>query len=140
MLLVILNLMVKPIWIFAIDRQVQNLTGFTAYGQYFALLNLCIILNFLLDLGISAYFNREVAAQQVNGVTLFSDSLNGKLWLSVLFTGIVIAVAFITGIREYKLLFMLIAMQIGSSILLFVRAYLTAAQHYLTGCHHFHYR
>lgn len=131
MLLVILNLMVKPIWIFAIDRQVQNLTGFTAYGQYFALLNLCIILNFLLDLGISAYFNREVAAQQVNGVTLFSDSLNGKLWLSVLFTAVVIAVAYITGIREYKLLFMLIAMQIGSSILLFVRAYLTAAQHYL---------
>lgn len=122
--------MVKPIWIFAIDRQVQNLTGFAAYGQYFALLNLCIILNFLLDLGISAYFNREVAAQQVNGVILFSDSLNGKLWLSILFTGVVIAVAYVTGIREYKLLLMLIAMQIGSSILLFVRAYLTAAQHY----------
>jgi O-antigen/teichoic acid export membrane protein len=130
LLLVILNLLVKPVWIFAIDRQVQNLTGFSAYGQYFALLNLCIILNFLLDLGISAYFNREVAARKVNGVTLFSDSLNGKLWLSLLFSVVVIVIAFITGIREYKLLFMLIAMQIGSSILLFVRAYLTAVQHY----------
>jgi len=130
LLLVILNLLVKPIWIFAIDRQVQNLTGFSAYGQYFALLNLCIILNFLLDLGISAYFNREVAARQVNGITLFSDALNGKLWLSLLFSGVVVTVAYISGIREFRLLLMLIFMQIGSSILLFVRSYLTATQHY----------
>jgi O-antigen/teichoic acid export membrane protein len=130
MLLVFLNLLVKPIWIFAIDRQVQNLTGFSAYGQYFALLNLCIVFNFLLDLGISTYFNREVAARQVNGVSLFSDSLNGKLWLSFIFTLVIFSIAYLTGIQEYKLLLMLIIMQIGSSILLFVRSYLTAAQHY----------
>jgi O-antigen/teichoic acid export membrane protein len=130
MLLLLLNLLVKPIWIFAIDRQVQNLTGFSEYGQYFALLNLCIVFNFLLDLGISTYFNREVAAQQVNGVTLFSDSLNGKGWLSLIYTLVIFTVAYLTGIREYKLLMMLIIMQIGSSVLLFIRSYLTAAQHY----------
>jgi len=130
MLLVLLNLLVKPVWIFAIDRQVQNLAGFSAYGQYFALLNLCIVFNFLLDLGISTYFNREVAAQQEKGEKLFSDSLNGKLWLSLLYTLVIFAVAYLTGIRDYKLLLMLIIMQIGSSILLFLRSYLTAAQHY----------
>ena len=130
LLLVLLNLLVKPVWIFAIDRQVQNLAGFSAYGQYFALLNLCIVFNFLLDLGISTYFNREVAAQQEKGEKLFSDSLNGKLWLSLLFTLVIFAVAYLTGIRDYKLLLMLIIMQIGSSILLFLRSYLTAAQHY----------
>lgn len=129
-LLVLLNLLVKPVWIFAIDRQVQNLTGFSEYGQYFALLNLCIVFNFLLDLGISTYFNREVAAQQVNGVTLFSDSLKGKLWLSLLYTLVILAVAYLTGIRDNKLLLMLIVMQIGSSVLLFLRSYLTATQHY----------
>ena len=130
MLLVFLNLLVKPIWIFAIDRQVQNLTGFSAYGQYFALLNLCIVFNFLLDLGISTYFNNEVAARQINGVTLFSDSLNGKLWLGFLFALVIFSVAYLSGIRDFKLLLMLIIMQIGSSALLFVRSYLTAAQHY----------
>jgi O-antigen/teichoic acid export membrane protein len=129
-LLVLLNLLVKPVWIFAIDRQVQNLTGFSTYGQYFALLNLCIVFNFLLDLGISTYFNREVAARKENGVTLFSDSLNGKIWLSFLFTLVIFLVAYLSGIREYKLLLMLIIMQIGSSALLFVRSYLTATQHY----------
>jgi O-antigen/teichoic acid export membrane protein len=130
MLLVFLNLLVKPVWIFAIDRQVQNLTGFSEYGHYFALLNLCIVLNFLLDLGISTYFNREIASRQQNGVTLFSDSLNGKLWLSFLFVMVIFSVAFLSGIRDYKLLMMLVIMQIGSSALLFVRSYLTAAQHY----------
>jgi O-antigen/teichoic acid export membrane protein len=130
MLLVFLNLLVKPVWIFAIDRQVQNLTGFNEYGHYFALLNLCIVLNFLLDLGISTYFNREIAAYQQNGITLFSDSLNGKLWLSFLFALVILLVAYISGIRDYKLLLMLVIMQIGSSALLFVRSYLTAAQHY----------
>ncbi|MGL6268409.1 MAG: polysaccharide biosynthesis C-terminal domain-containing protein [Chitinophagaceae bacterium] len=129
-LLILLNLLVKPVWIFVIDRQVQNLTGFSAYGQYFALLNLCIVFNFLLDLGISIYFNREVAAQQVNDVKLFSDSLTGKGWLIILYTLVIFSVAYLTGIREYKLLWMLIILQIGSSMLQFVRSYLTAAQYF----------
>jgi O-antigen/teichoic acid export membrane protein len=122
--------LVKPVWIFGIDRQVQNFTGFSAYGQYFALLNLCIVFNFLLDLGISTYFNQAVAARQVSGIKLFSDALNSKFWLSFLFTLVIISVAYLSGIREFKLLFMLIIMQIGNSFLLFIRSYLTAAQHY----------
>jgi O-antigen/teichoic acid export membrane protein len=130
LLLVILNLVVKPVWIFGIDRPVQNLTGFAAYGEYFALLNLCIILNFLLDLGISAYFNREVAAKSEDGIVLFSQALTGKLVLSVLYFCVVSAIAFYSGIREFQLLLMLIVMQVGSSFLLFLRAYLTASQQY----------
>ena len=130
LLLVVLNLLVKPVWIFAIDRSVQNITGFAAYGHYFSLLNLCIILNFLLDLGISAYFNREVASRDANGVSLFSEALHGKLLLSLLFGLVVFGVAWVTGIRDYGLLILLVIFQTGSSILLFIRAYLTAAQLY----------
>ena len=39
LLLILLNVLVKPLWIFGIDRQVQNITGYAAYGGYFALLN-----------------------------------------------------------------------------------------------------
>jgi O-antigen/teichoic acid export membrane protein len=130
LLLVLVNLVVKPVWIFAIDRSVQNITGFAEYGHYFSLLNLCIVLNVLLDLGISAYFNREVAARQAEGVILFSHALQGKLLLSLLFTGIVLAVAWMTGIRDWQLLTLLVCLQVGSSLLLFIRAYLTAKQLY----------
>ncbi len=124
--------MVKPVWIFAIDRQVQNLTGFSSYGHYFALLNLCIILNFLLDLGITSYFNREVASNKNGDRSLFTQALSGKLVLSFIYTLTVFFIAFISGIRDYSLLCMLIAMQIGSSLLLFLRSYPTASQHYRT--------
>jgi O-antigen/teichoic acid export membrane protein len=130
LLLVLVNLVVKPVWIFAIDRSVQNITGFAEYGHYFSLLNLCIVLNVLLDLGISAYFNREVASRQKEGIQLFSDVLQGKLLLSVLFTIIVLVVAWLTGIRDFRLLLLLAFLQVGSSLLLFIRAYLTAEQLY----------
>ena len=60
-LLVVLNLIIKPIWIFAIDRKVQLEVGQEEYGSYFALLNLSIILSFMLDLGFTNYFNRQAA-------------------------------------------------------------------------------
>ena len=37
-LLVLLNAIIKPLWIFAIDRQVQNVVGTENYGVYFSLL------------------------------------------------------------------------------------------------------
>ena len=39
-LLIVLNGVIKPFWIFGIDRQVQNEVGVTAYGSYFAIFNL----------------------------------------------------------------------------------------------------
>jgi hypothetical protein len=44
-LLVFLNLLVKPFWIF-VEINVQNATGTEQYGMYFALLNLSLIINF----------------------------------------------------------------------------------------------
>ncbi|WP_336517279.1 oligosaccharide flippase family protein [Pollutibacter soli] len=131
-LLVGLNLLVKPVWIFAIDRQVQNITGFSSYGHYFALLNLCIILNFLLDLGITSFFNREVASGNGHEGALFTQALSGKLILSFIYAGMVFFIGVASGIDDYSLLLMLIIMQVGSSFLLFLRSYLTATQHYRT--------
>lgn len=61
-LLLVLNLLVKPLWIFGIDRPVQNSTGTAIYGSYFALLNLAIVLGFLLDWGLNAFMSRQLAA------------------------------------------------------------------------------
>jgi len=37
-LVIFLNLLVKPFWIFGIDRTVQNVVGAESYGLYFSLL------------------------------------------------------------------------------------------------------
>jgi O-antigen/teichoic acid export membrane protein len=129
-LLIFLNVLVKPLWIFGIDRQVQNITGYAAYGSYFALLNLSIVLNFMLDLGITPFFNRAVAAEQVKGSVLFSQAFSIKLLLSIIYTALVFLVAFISGALTGKLLLMLVFMQVLTSFSLLLRSFLSASQQY----------
>ncbi len=130
LLLILLNILVKPLWIFGIDREVQNITGYSAYGGYFALLNLSIVLNFLLDLGITPYFNRTVAAEDGKGMVLFSQAFSIKLLLGVFYGIIVFMVAWTSGALTGKLLFMLMLMQVLNSFSLLLRSYLSASQQY----------
>src|SRR5450631_1784191 len=62
-LLLLLNVLIKPLWIFAIDRQVQNIVGLDIFGKYFALFNITIVFNFLLDPGITTFYNLQTSAQ-----------------------------------------------------------------------------
>ena len=61
-LLLFLNLLIKPAWIFFIDRQVQNAVGHEAYGKYFALFNLTYVLLFAADAGLTNMLVQRVAA------------------------------------------------------------------------------
>ena len=60
-LLIFLNVLIKPFWIFGIDIPVQNVVGAANYGFYGSLLNFSMILNILLDLGLTNYNNRNIA-------------------------------------------------------------------------------
>src|SRR3954471_9347927 len=88
LLLIILNAIIKPFWIFGIDRQVQNITGVPEYGTYFALLNLSIVFNFLLDWGLTNFINRELAAKKTD----LQHQLGSFLFLKILFALIYIGV------------------------------------------------
>ena len=81
-LLIGLNFIIKPIWIFGIDRQVQNETGTLAYGNYFSILNLSIVLGFLLDAGLSNLLNRELASRRI----LSSSTIGNIFYLKLLLT------------------------------------------------------
>jgi O-antigen/teichoic acid export membrane protein len=129
-LLIGLNLLVKPLWIFGIDRPVQNIVGHEAYGAYFALLNLTLILNILLDLGITPFLNRSVAAHPEEGPALFLRAARGKLLLAIFYAVIVTAIAWITGIRDLFLLLSLILLQVMTGFNMFFRGYLSASQLY----------
>ena len=63
LLLVLLNILIKPFWFFGIEVAVQNRVGEEMYGLYFSLFNFAFILNILLDIGITNYNNRAVARE-----------------------------------------------------------------------------
>ena len=53
--MVVLNLLIKPYSIFFIDAEVQNRVGTSEYGFYFTLLNFSYLFNILLDIGTTNY-------------------------------------------------------------------------------------
>jgi len=79
-LILVLNLLVKPLYLLGIDAEVQSRVGTEIYGTYFGLINLSFLLNFFLDFGITNYNVRQVA-QKGN---LFSDHFSGLLSLRII--------------------------------------------------------
>lgn len=131
-LLVILNLVIKPVWIFAIDRQVQNTVGLQEYGQYFSIFNLSVVLSFLLDWGMTPYFNRQLASQQESFFDKTGYFLLIKLLLVLVYAGIVLTIAYFTGIERWDIVWAVILIQVLTSLFLFFRNIVTAQQWFQT--------
>lgn len=131
-LLLILNLLVKPIWIFGIDRTVQNTVGAAEYGLYFSLFSFSILFNILLDMGITNFNNREIAIHPQLVSKYFSNLVVLKVILGVLYVGFSFAIGTIIGYSEKHimlLVFLLINQLLGAATLYF--------RSNLSGLHHF---
>ncbi len=96
-LLLFLNLLVKPFWIFGIDRTVQNIVGDVDYGFYFTVFNFAFLFNILLDLGITSFNNRNIAQNQQLLNKHLSSILILKLLLFLLYTSFTFLVAWAIG-------------------------------------------
>lgn len=108
-LLMILNLIIKPVYIFGIERNFSNAAG-DQYGIYFELLNFCIIFQVISDFGIQNFNNRFVAAQNQTFDKYFPMLLSIKVSLSAIFLLITFTVGYFTGIlQKNPLMFSLIA-------------------------------
>jgi O-antigen/teichoic acid export membrane protein len=130
--MILLNVLIKPLWILGIDRQVQVVVGAEVYGKYFALLSLAFIFNIFLDIGITNYANRNIAANRLLLSSVTANGLAAKLILSVLYTILLFIIAKSSGITDNKLLALLIALQILTSLLLFARGIVSALQLFKT--------
>jgi O-antigen/teichoic acid export membrane protein len=130
-LLVVLNVLIKPVWIFFIDRQVQNQVGTTSYGVYFSLLNFSIVFSFLLDWGFTAFVNRQVATDE-GMIYRISQLLRLKMLFVLVYAAVVFGAAFLTGIKEWEILLKVAGIQILTSLFIFLRAIITAQQWFRT--------
>src|SRR5690606_11812223 len=69
------NLLVKPLWIFGIDRSVQVQAGAVEYGNYFAATNVAYLLSILLDLGINNFTNKRVSRNNKRAAEFLANLL-----------------------------------------------------------------
>lgn len=126
-LLVSLNLLVKPFWIFGIDRSVQNTVGADEYGFYFSLFSFSLLLNILLDAGTTNYNNRSIARDPGKLSEYFSQLFLIRLLLAVVYGVVTFGIAFLIGYqgRQLYLLSFLVLNQFLASFILFFRSNIT---------------
>ena len=123
LLLLFLNVLIKPFWIFGIDRHVQNLVGAESYGLYFSLLNFSMILNILLDLGITNYNNKNIAQHHQLMKKHISNIVGLKFLMAGIYAFVCIFIALINGWREHiHLLIFLVLNQFLISFTLYLRS------------------
>ncbi|HRO41212.1 MAG TPA: polysaccharide biosynthesis C-terminal domain-containing protein [Flavipsychrobacter sp.] len=126
------NLLVKPVWIFMIDRTVQNTVGHAAYGIYQALMNLGVVFYILLDVGINNYNNRSLAQNPRRIRVLFPAMLSARIVLSIFYMIIVCLVGMLLGYRGWQL-----GMLLGVLVIQTLNALLQFLRSNISGLHKF---
>lgn len=125
MLMIFINLLVKPLAIFGIDAEVQNRIGVEEYGMYFSLFNFTYIFNILLDLGITNY-NIKYVAQYPQLVKRYMGKII-PLRLLLFFIYVLFSTLLAIGLgyegRQFVILGIMIFNQFLISIILFLRSY-----------------
>lgn len=92
---IFLNLLIKPLALFGIDATVQNRVGPEDYGLYFSLLNLSVILNMLLDLGINNYTIKSIAQKPEIAKRYFGKIFTFRLILFLIYFMVLLLFAFV---------------------------------------------
>jgi len=130
--MVFVNLLIKPFWVFGIDRTVQNRVGETEYGLYFAIFNFTYLFQILLDFGFQNYSNREVAADNKRINELLPSILVFKTALFLVYLVLCVAVAYPLGYLSQPFIWIILGNQILLSFNIYLRSNVSAHQHFIT--------
>lgn len=108
-LLLFLNFLIKPFWLFGIDRKVQNIVNAEDYGTYFTLFTFSILFNIILDFGITNFNNRNISQNKQLLTKYFSGIVLFKFLLAIIYLVITFIAGYVVGYesdRFYMLLFL----------------------------------
>lgn len=132
--IIAVNLLVKPVWVFMIDRTVQNTVGHEQYGTYQALLNICIVFQILLDFGLTNYNTNLISQNRDRLRALFPAMLTTRLLLILAYTAIVFIAGLLLGYHTWELglLSGVLTIQALSSLVLYLRSNISAMQYFKT--------
>jgi O-antigen/teichoic acid export membrane protein len=128
------NLLVKPIWAFFIDRTVQNRALPGSYGTYQALLSVSIIFQIILDFGITSYNTRTIAHNPDRLPQIFPGMLSARLALMLAYMVLAFGAGWAAGYRgwELSLLVGVLLIQSLNSLAAFIRSNIAALQRFKT--------
>ncbi len=96
-LLVMINILIKPLYIFGIEARIQNLVGTENFGLYFALFNFIFLFQVVNDPGIQNFNSRFIAQGPDKIKFHFPRILGSKVLLGLCFMMITAFAAYLIG-------------------------------------------
>jgi O-antigen/teichoic acid export membrane protein len=131
-ILIAANILIKPFYLFGIDRTVQNLVGSTIYGTYIAVFTLTMLFQIVSDLGIRYWNNREVAQHEHLFKKYFANLIVLKVGLAVLYVGACYLAAWVLNYDTYyvKVLTLVVVSNWLADFILYMRTNISGLQYY----------
>ncbi len=123
-LLVFLNLLVKPFYILGVDTEFIERLGHEVYGNYFALLNLSILLNIFLDFGIVNFNTGNIARHRQLIGKYFKNIMGLRFILAIIYILFTLVAALFLGYSgdNISLLLVLCFNQVLAGFILYFRS------------------
>ena len=130
----VLNLTIKPAYLLVVDAKIQDVLGPEAWGNFFPLLSLSVLLNILLDAGLANHTTRSIAQNPAELKGHFQSGWKAKAVLLPLYLVTLLAAGYLLGYRGISLQWLawLGVNQALMSAVLFVRAGLQGAGEHVT--------
>lgn len=133
LLLLCINVLIKPLYIVGIDAQIQNNVGNEAYGFYFAIFNFLFLFQWILDPGIQNFNSQYLSKQRESLSTVFPNTAGTKLVATLLFVLIGGSLATLFYGDSSLLIIGLVCINMSlMSINLFIRSHFSAMGDFLT--------
>lgn len=131
-LVLALNLLIKPLYIFGIDRTVQNEVGPVEYGFYFALLNFVYLFQIFNDLGVQNFSHTQFSRYPVIIGKYLPKVFGLKILTAGFFILVTILFAWISGypVKSNRVIQLIILNQVFSSVLILLRTVFSASGYY----------
>jgi O-antigen/teichoic acid export membrane protein len=125
-LIIGLNLLIKPFYILGIETEIQNRVGAENFGSYFALIAFSFLINMIPDMGITNWNTRQVAKIGQLSSSSFSALIQLRIILSFLYLAICLILGATIGYSKNELIILAILAinQVLSLFVLFFRSFL----------------
>ncbi len=132
--LLFINLLIKPFYIFGIDRTIQNRVGLEDYGLYATLFSFTFLMQIINDFGLQNFNNRNIAQHNQLLPKYFPNMLVLKMGLGFIYGCLTIIVALMLGYgtRQFSVLIFFIINQILLSGVHFLRSNVSGLGFYRT--------
>ncbi len=132
--LVLVNLLIKPFYVFGIERTIQERVGPEQYGLYATLFSFAFLLFMVNDFGIHYFNNRMVARHPKLVGKLFYNTLMLKGLLTVTFFVLVFLAALVRGFEVgiWHLIFFVALNHVFISLTAFLRSNISGLGMYRT--------